>query len=670
MISFSGIGSGLDLESLIGQLLTAEAQPAQARMTAREATLQAELSALGSLKGALASFRDGSRALADVSRLLRYSAQSSDPAVLAVSAGTVKQEATFGIEVKALAATQRLASGGFNDVAEPVGSGTITLQRGRYDADAGTFTQAAGSSPITIELNAGNNSLAGLRDALQQAGIHANVIHDGSAYRLALGPANSGLDHSLKISVVDDDGNDLDQSGLSRLAFDPAAAMGAGRNLTETIAAADAELVVDGLSVSRSGNRIEDLIPGLSLDLKQAAPGQTLSVSVAVDRAAVAASIAAFVKSYNDFVGTARALTAASSDAAARGPLVGDASVRGLLAQLRREISDSVVGASGSFRTLTDLGIRTALDGTLTLDSGRLDKALEADHLAVASLFAQVASADDALVSVASADPALPAGSYALTLTQLASSGRYGAGALTSLVIDADNDALRVEVDGVASGSITLSHGSHGSGAELASALQTAVNADANLRAAGVAIRVDFDAAAGKLLLSSASMGSGSTIAILEADSNSAATLGLAAGSGSAGQDVVGSIGGQAALGSGRILTGTGQLSGLSLDIQGGLTGGRGAVSVTGGLAGRLQSLMDQVLASDGALAARSNGINVRIGDLGAQRQQLDLRLDSMETRLRAQFGALDQLVASLTATGTYLTQQLASLPGFVNKQK
>ncbi len=665
MISFAGVGSGLDLESLVTQLVAAEGQPVQARLDQREATLQAQLSAMGSLKGALGQLRDSSSALGDLSRLLRYQTTSSDPEVLEVSAAGADEAATYGVEVRTLAAAQRFASVGFDDPNDSVGNGTLTIERGTFDPESGAFTLAAGASPITIDLDAAGNTLSGLRDALQEAGIHANVIYDGSAYRLALGPSATGLDNSLRITVDDLDGDNLDQAGLSRLAFDPAATEGAGRNLSETVAASDAELVIDGLTVTRSKNSIDDLLAGVTLDLKKAAPGETLKVGVSLDRGAATTSIEAFVEGYNQLVETARGLAAADPETGERGPLIGDAAVRGLLAQLRRVLSESVEGTSGAYRTLADLGIGSTRNGSLELDATRLRAALDEDPMAVAAVFAQVADASDPLIEVSKADGTVPAGAQQVSLSQLPSAASIEASTLSSTSIDASNDALRLKIDGVSSNLISLDHGSFADGTALAAAIQDAVNADAALRAANVSVRVSYDSVNGSLALASASIGAASSLEILEVDGASATTLGLSAGAAAAGRDVAGTIGGLPATGVGRVLTGSGSLAGLGLEIGGGTAGDRGQVTVSGGLATRLDALIDQFLDSDGALTARSEGIGARLEDLGRDRERLEIRLTNLETRLRAEFGALDQLVADLTATGIFLSQQLANLPGF-----
>lgn len=665
MISVSGIGSGLDLESLVNQLLAAEGQPAQARLDQREATLQAQLSAVGSLKGALGQLRDSSAALGDLTRLLRYQATSSNDEIVEASATGAEAGASYGVEVRTLAAAQRLASAGFDDPNDVVGGGTLTIERGRFDAESGAFALAAGASPITIDVDAVGNTLSGIRDALQEAGIHANVIHDGSGYRLALGPTATGLDNSLRITVDDADGGHLDQTGLSRLAFDPAASEGAGRNLIETVAASDAELVVDGLPVTRSQNIIDDLLVGITLDLKKAAPGEALTVGVSLDQGAAASSIEAFVEGYNQLTETARGLTGSDPETGERGPLIGDASVRGLLMQLRRALSESVEGTDGAYRTLTDLGISTARDGSLALDAARLQAALADAPSAVAAVFAQVAEASDPLIEVSKVGDSVSAGARQVALSQLPSAASFMAASLSSTTVDASNDGLRLQVDGISSELITLEHGSFADGTALAAAMQEAVNSDAALRAADVSVRVSYESGSGALVVASTSVGADSGIEILEADTASASTLGLSVGLAGIGQDVAGTIGGLPAIGEGRLLNGTGSLAGLGLEIGGGALGDRGQVRVSGGVAARLEAIIDQFLDSDGALTARSEGISARIEDLGRDRERLELRLTSLETRLRAEFGALDQLVADLTATGNFLNQQLASLPGF-----
>jgi flagellar hook-associated protein 2 len=127
---------------------------------------------------------------------------------------------------------------------------------------------------------------------------------------------------------------------------------------------------------------------------------------------------------------------------------------------------------------------------------------------------------------------------------------------------------------------------------------------------------------------------------------------------------VAGSIGGIAATGSGQTLTGAGDASGLTLTVTGGATGNRGTVKFAQGYAVQLDQMLTGLLASDGTLAARTDGINSSIISIGNQRAALNLRLAAVQARYQAQYTALDMLMSKLNSTSSYLTQQLANLSG------
>jgi flagellar hook-associated protein 2 len=132
---------------------------------------------------------------------------------------------------------------------------------------------------------------------------------------------------------------------------------------------------------------------------------------------------------------------------------------------------------------------------------------------------------------------------------------------------------------------------------------------------------------------------------------------------------VAGTIGGLAASGSGQILTGAGDAIDLKLTVRGGASGDRGVVNYAQGYAYQLDRLVQQLLDNGGALAGRTEGINRSVRDIGSRREALERRLDMIEKRYRAQFTALDTMIASMTKTSNFLTQQLANLPGAAKQQ-
>ncbi len=673
-ISSPGLGSGLDIRGLVDQLLAAEGQPATARLDRREAQLQAELSALGTFRSAVSEVQSALSALADIGAFRTRRATSTDSGILAVTASDAASVADYSISVEKLAQAHKLASGAFADtVSSATGGngGTLTFRFGTFSG--GTFTVNPERATATVTIDAADSSLEGIRDAVNNAdiGVIANIINDGSGYRLVFVSQYSGAANSLEITVTDDDGNDTDNAGLSQFAYDPTATAGSGKNLSETVAAQDSELIIDGLTVTSDSNSVTGAIEGVTLDLVKASPGTAVGVSVTRDTGSARSKIEAFVEAYNSLAQTIDDLSGYDPDTGTGGVLLGDATVRTVESQLRRNLFAAVPNLSGLYQSLADLGITTGSDGKLVLDTTKLEDALAADPDAVGSLFAATASATDRFIEPAAPAAGAVAGTYAVSVTTLAARGYYnGAGVLpadfnaTPLVIDGNNDNFTIKVDGVQSGSVSLTQGSYTSGAALAAEIQARINGDQALKDSGVTVTVTYDSANNRFVVTSDRYGSASTVEFVSVDPNTSATLGFSAGAGTAGVDVAGTIGGVAATGSGQVLTGSGSAAGISLTVTGGATGARGTVTVSRGVADTVGALLEDMLESDGLLDSRTDSLNDRIEDIGDERLKLAERLDRLQQRLLAQFTALDTMLAQLQSTSTFLAQQLASLPG------
>lgn len=651
-LSSPGIGSGLDINGLVSQLMALEQRPLSLLNT-KEAKLQAQLSAYGSLKGALSSFQSAVSALATPARFTAVKASVADKTVLTASAASTASPGSYSIEVQTLAQAQKLKSEAFATTDASIGSGTMTIQFGTYSG--GSFTLNPDKSARTITLASGQSSLAGVRDAINaaDAGVRASIINDGSGNRLVIASEDAGLANALKISVSDDDGNDVDNSGLSRLAYD--ASTGGTANLSETVAAQNATLVIDGIAVSKSSNTISDAIEGVTLNLLE--EGGTTALTVARDVAGTQAAVESFVKAYNDLNKTLTDLSKYDAANKQASILTGDATVRSVQGQLRGIFNTTLSTAGGGLTALADIGVTFQTDGTLKLDSSKLTTALNDGAKDVSTLFAAVGKPTDSLVSFVSSTADTMNGSYAVNVTQLATRGNAVGGAAAALTIVADtNDTLDITVDGV-SASLTLAAGTY-TAATLAAEIQSKINGASALSSADIDVTVTESA--GVLSITSNRYGSASTVAI--GGGTAAADL-FGTAVETAGVDVAGSIGGIAATGSGQALTGAGDAAGLKVDITGGATGDRGTIGFARGYADLLDRLVGRMLDDDGLVDGRMDGINASIKDLGSRREALASRLELIEKRYRAQFTALDAMIASMTQTSSYLQQQLANLP-------
>ncbi|MGB2682772.1 MAG: flagellar filament capping protein FliD [Candidatus Competibacter sp.] len=674
-ITASGMGSGMDINGLVTQLMAAERQPATQRLDRKEAALQTKISAIGNFKSALSTFRSALFSLKDADKFQASAkAAVANDKLLSASAITGAPAGSYSVKVDQLAQAQRLATSAdhrFKNLTDAVGTGTLTFQFGTYGGTEASPTFAANpdQSVKTIQITSENNTLTGLVKAINDAkiGVQASLVNDGGGYRLVLGSTNSGAANSLKITAADSDGNNADLAGLSLLAYDPTKAAGTGKNMVQTLAGQDARATIDGLTVTSAGNTLKEAIPGVTLDLKSTDSAPT-TLTVSQDNSAISGGVQSFVKAFNELANTVKSLTSYNAETKQGGALQGDFSVRSIFGQLRGELSKMVSGASDKVDSLADLGITTERDGTLKLDSSKLQKAITADPQGVAGLFARAGRTTDPLINYVGATNDSKTGDYAVTVSQLATQGSYAGSAVTlnagSMTIDSSNNSFALKVNGTQSGTIQLSQGEF-TPTQLAAELQSQINGDSALQAAGASVSVSFND--GRFALTSARYGASSSIEFTTANTTlgfSAADYDPVAKTGPVkGQDVQGAIGGAEATGSGRKLTGaSGGATGIALEVLGGNTGERGRVSLSDGLAQRLDNLLNDVLGGDGPLNSRTQSLNKQVDRLGDERDKLDMRMTSLEARYRAQFMAMDKLVSQLTATGNYLNQQLGGL--------
>ena len=674
MITAAGVGSGLDIESLVTQLVAAERSPVENRILRQDAQITAELSAFGTFKNALAAFQSS---LADLNVLDNFGRRvgvSSDSDVIAATSDGTAVNGSYDITVNQLAKAHSLASGSYASTDEVVGTGTLTLRFGTTDytpPDPGpesynAFTLNPERDVATITIDSSNNTLEGVRDAINaaDAGVTAAIVNDGSGFRLLLSSAQTGAANSIEIAVADSgDGDNADASGLSALAFNSTAT-----NLSQTVAAQDANFTVNGLAISTAGNVATDVIEGIDLTLKDVSGAAPVTVSVSEDTEALKELVTDFVDGFNNFVRTANGLTAYDAESGSAGALQGDFSVRSITGQLRQVLSDAVEGFNGPFSNLSELGITTETDGTLAIDSARLDSVLAQNFDDVVGLFAAVGLPTDASVDYVASTEDTVVGSYAVDITQAATRGEYIGAAvqfsLGSVEVTDDNNEFSVQVDGITSGNITLTNGLYASGEALAAEVQSRINGDSALREAGV--RGDVSFVGGNLEIRSERYGAESGVNVIAVDTTTEADLGLAVANGVAGVNVAGTIGGATALGLGQLLTGVAgsDAQGLQIRVTGDAVGARGQVDFSRGIAYQLNSLISGFLDADGILDARTDSLQDRAESLDDDRDRLERSMEALEARYRAQFTALDTLLSQLQTTSSFLTQQLASLPG------
>lgn len=461
MATTSGIGSVLDVNTIVSNLMNVERAPLN-KVATQKTAFQSQISAYGSLKSALSTFQSSVSSLSSLSKFNAQSVTSSNTSVLTATSNGSATVGSYDISVTQLAKSQKLSVGGFANVSDVVGTGTLNISFGTFTPEVATpftpsaFTPNAAKTALNITIDSSNNTLAGVRDAINAAdsSVTATIVNDGSTNRIVITSKDTGEVNSLKISVTDDDGNNLDASGLSKLAYDPQAAAGNGKNLTVLQEAKNAVLKIDGIDIVKSSNAISDAIDGVTLNLVGVTSSSAISLSVATNQDTIKTSVTSFVDAFNKLDTTLRNLTKFDETGQANGALLGDATARSIINQIRSVMNTAVANGS-SLNTLSQIGVTFQRDGKLNLDSTKLTNAVSTNFNDIASLFAATARATDPQISFVSSTSKTQEGTYAITVTQLGTTLLNTQGTINGTVASGTSNTLRGAV-GDASEGLTL----------------------------------------------------------------------------------------------------------------------------------------------------------------------------------------------------------------------
>lgn len=383
-LSSPGIGSNLDIKGIVEKLMTAERRPITLLET-KQAGHEAKVSALGALKSSLFTLQKAAQDINLTSAFKAVKASVADEAVLSATA-TSAIAGSYNIEVKSLAQPQKLTSSVFSTSDSVVGEGTLTLSFGTY-SDAATppvtFTSNSKIPNATITIDSTNHTLSGIRDAINDAntGVTASIINDGTGYRLSVTSKETGVSNAVKIEVAEDGA-----AGLAQMAYD--GSTDGVSNMTQNVAAADAVIKVDSVTITSSSNTITDAIQGVTLNLtKETAADTPTKLTLARDTASTRAKLEAFVKAYNDVNKQMADSTAYDTSTGKGSVLTGDATIRSIQSQLRNTLSGVIAGAPPGLSVLANAGIGFQKDGTLAIDDTKLDAALANPLLDLSRLF-------------------------------------------------------------------------------------------------------------------------------------------------------------------------------------------------------------------------------------------------------------------------------------------
>ena len=380
-LSSTGIGSQLPVEEIVSKLVALEKQPL-ASLTKVASSMQTQLSVFSQVKSLMSTLSDSAAKLAKSSAWDGMLASSSNSAAVSVNVSGTTSATSFGIGVQQLARGQSVASSVMGGLpGAPVGAGSMSIELGKWNAGGTAFTPGAEAAK-NVSIDAAD-SLSDIASKINgaNAGVTATVLRDANGERLLMRSSTTGEESGFRINVTEDAG----APGLSRLAFDPAAAPTVGMAANTAQYGQNAKATINGIEVQSKTNTFTDTIPGLSFTASQVTTAP-VEVSVAADTEGMKKNIQDFVNAYNALNDLLSKSTAYDAESKTAGALQGDSTSVGLQNAMRSLIASTAEGA-GAFTRLADIGIDIKKGGKLEVSATKLDEALK-DPAALKAMFA------------------------------------------------------------------------------------------------------------------------------------------------------------------------------------------------------------------------------------------------------------------------------------------
>lgn len=661
IISALGTGSGIDTNKLADQLTEASKMVQAQRLTTKKTLLETQISDFGLLRSSLSKLETAAAALGSADTFNAKALSIPETTLLGITKLDAKAVAgSYQLKVEQVAQAQSLSSGTFTSMSAPIGKGTLTIRLGEWNAAVNDFEVDSTKTGATITIDDTNNSLTGLRDAINKAniGVSASIVSDGGSFKLLLA-SKSGAKNEIEITAAEDAG----ALGLASFNFNETT-----RNLTQLQEGLDAKVRVNGLLVSRESNQIKDVVEGLEFDLFASSLTETVSVTINEDKSIAEKTIRDFVTAYNTFRTEVEKLVGFDTEAKGYGSLHRDPLASSMMKGLRNILSASVPGLSGGFTSLSNLGIRTELDGSLKITESEgntgFRAAIDNNFALVRDLFVPKTSASVSGIEVTKYSAKSQPGTYDVVITQQPSKGKLTAGAMVAtfpLDTTGKDYSFKLKLNDIETATITLPAGKiYTSGAELATELQSLINLDTNLKAVKSTLAVSFDA--GALVFASDAYGSTSKVEFSTVGTDMA-DLGISVGAGTTGTNVGGTVNGEVAFGYGNVLLPAlnTKAEGLSMTVQPGTTSG--SITFSRGFAGTMTTMINDYLKTSGLIKEREANINKDISNVKDDEETLNRRSEAYRARLMAQFQAMESIVRGLNSTGDFLDGILDRLP-------
>ncbi|WP_027598012.1 flagellar filament capping protein FliD [Pseudomonas sp. MOIL14HWK12:I2] len=395
MAGISGIGgSGLDIDSIVTKMVAAEKAPKMDQLNATQTKATAQLTAIGSLKGAISEFQTALTTLNSPTSFQARAVTLSKSDYLTATASTSASVGSYQVAVTQLAGSSKVALASVPATSTTTASDNKTSTTTPTTFGKGTLSIKIGDTKLSdIQVDATNNTLSGIRDAINKAGqnqgISASVVNDDTGSRLVLSSTKTGDGNDISVSVSGDDGSG--KQSLTKLAYTPSNSDSSDPAAAHSLSKAkSAQMTIDGLKVTSASNTVSNAVDGLSFTLKATTPADSpMTVGVSQDESGVKGNIKGFVDAYNKLMGVIKTQTSVTKVGDNSSPiaaaLVGDATARGLTTTIRSELG--TMQGTGAVKALADLGITTQKDGTLAIDDTKLSSMVSSNFSDLSSFF-------------------------------------------------------------------------------------------------------------------------------------------------------------------------------------------------------------------------------------------------------------------------------------------
>ncbi len=365
-LSSAGIGSGLDVNAIVQQLMQVESKPLTT-LASKQSSIKSKISAYGQLSSALSSLKTAGTAMNTSSTFTTFKSSFSDTTFGSATSSSTAVAGTYNVNVTQLAKAHTLATAAY------VGGSSSTV------VGDGSLSITSGSNTFALTIDNTNDTLGGIRDAINNStsntSVSASIINDSNGARLVLSAKNSGLSNAISVAVTPSGG-----TGLNALSYTAGA-----YTMSQGNAAQDAQLTVNGISIASASNTVSGAITGVDFTLTKDSSSSILTV--AKDTAVITKAATDFAAAYSKLYSTVKSMTEYNTTTKTGSLLTGDGTTSMIMTQVRAALSSSPAGLTGAYTSLAQVGIAIQQDGSMTVDSTTLNAAIASNPTDVKSVF-------------------------------------------------------------------------------------------------------------------------------------------------------------------------------------------------------------------------------------------------------------------------------------------